>query len=62
MNKIIKIPSNEGGVFTAANNRVSFNIPSGRYYDLSKSYIQLMSSASVIAADSSKGVVIPRIF
>tara|TARA_R110002153_G_scaffold230208_1_gene383384 strand:- start:1003 stop:2706 length:1704 start_codon:yes stop_codon:yes gene_type:complete len=61
MNKIIKIPSNEGGVFTAANNRVSFNIPSGRYYDLSKSYIQLMSSASVIPADASKGVVIPRI-
>tara|TARA_R110001592_G_scaffold19427_4_gene79718 strand:- start:1857 stop:3548 length:1692 start_codon:yes stop_codon:yes gene_type:complete len=61
MNKIIKIPSNEGGIFTATNNRVSFNIPDGRYYDLSKSYIQLMATASVVAADVSKGVVIPEI-
>jgi len=61
MNKIIKIPSNEGGIFTATNNRVSFNIPDGRYYDLSKSYIQLMATASVVAADVNKGVVIPEI-
>ena len=54
MNKIVKINSNEGGIFTANNNRVSFNIPDDKYYDLSKSYIQLMSSVSV---ETGKGVV-----
>ena len=56
MNKIVKINSNEGGVFTANNNRVSFNIPDNKYYDLSKSYIQLISSVSI---EAGKGVVCP---
>lgn len=51
MNKIVKISSNEGGVFTATNNRVSFTIPDNKYYDLSKSYIQLMSSVPVVTAN-----------
>ena len=57
MNKIVKIASNEGGVFTANNNRVSFNIPDDKYYDLSKSYIQLVSSVPV---EAGKGVVITQ--
>lgn len=56
MNKIIKISSNEGGVFTGTNNRVSFNIPEGAVYDLSKSYINLVSS---IPITSNTGVVCP---
>jgi hypothetical protein len=57
MNKIVKIASNEGGVFTANNNRVSFNIPDDKYYDLSKSYIQLVSSVPV---EAGKGVVLTQ--
>ena len=54
MNKIVKISSNEGGVLTANNNRVSFNIPDDKYYDLSKAYIQLISS---VTPQAGKGVV-----
>tara|TARA_R110002153_G_scaffold35313_3_gene105084 strand:+ start:316 stop:1980 length:1665 start_codon:yes stop_codon:yes gene_type:complete len=54
MNKIVKISSNEGGVLTANNNRVSFNIPDDKFYDLSKSYIQLISS---VTPEAGKGVV-----
>ena len=54
MNKIVKISSNEGGILTANNNRVSFNIPDDKYYDLSKSYIQLISS---VTPQAGKGVV-----
>ena len=58
MNRKIKISSNEGGVFTATNNRISFNIPEGKFYDLSKSYINLVSSIPVA---SNVGVVQPVI-
>lgn len=57
MNRIVKIPANEGGIFTANNNRVSFNIPDDKYYDLSKSYIQLMASAE---PEAGKGIVCSR--
>ena len=56
MNKLIKISSNEGGVFTGTNNRISFNIPDMGVYDLSKSYINLVSSVPIT---SSTGVVCP---
>ena len=56
MNKLIKISSNEGGVFTGTNNRISFNIPEMGVYDLSKSYINLVSSVPIT---SSTGVVCP---
>ena len=57
MNRKIKISSNEGGVFTSNNNRISFNIPDGKYYDLSKSYLNLVSSIPVETANV--GVVQP---
>ena len=47
MNSIVKINSNEGGVFNASNNRVSFDIPEGRYYDLSKAYLNIVMSCDV---------------
>lgn len=50
MNRQIKISSVEGGVFTGNNNRISFNIPEGKYYDLSKSYLNLVSSIPVTSA------------
>jgi hypothetical protein len=50
MNRQIKISSNEGGVFTGNNNRISFNIPEGKYYDLSKAYLNLVSSIPVTSA------------
>ena len=58
MNKLIKISSNEGGVFTGTNNRISFNIPDMGVYDLSKSYINLVSSVPITSAT---GVVCPVI-
>ena len=58
MNRKIKISSNEGGVFTATNKCISFNIPEGKFYDLSKSYINLVSSIPVA---SDVGVVQPVI-
>lgn len=59
MNRIVKIPSNEGGVFVGTNNRLSFDIPEGKFYDLSKSYIQLISS---IPVTSTTGVVRVKAF
>jgi len=50
MNRQIKISSVEGGVFTGNNNRMSFNIPEGKYYDLSKAYLNLVSSIPVTSA------------
>ena len=56
MNRIVKIQSNEGGTFTSNNNRVSFDMPDGKYYDLSKSYINFIMSVPV---EAGKGVVQP---
>lgn len=47
MNSIVKINSNEGGVFNAQNNRVSFDIPSDKYFDLSSAYLNLVMSCDV---------------
>ena len=42
MNTIVKLTSNEGGAFDAQNNRVSFDIPAGRMFDLSTAYLNLV--------------------
>jgi len=47
MNTFVKISSSEGGVFTADNNLVSFDIPEGQYYNLDSAYLNLVCSASV---------------
>lgn len=41
LNKIIKIQSNQGGPISAANPQLSFTIPAGAAYDLSKSFVHL---------------------
>ena len=56
MNRIVKIQSNEGGTFSSNVNRVSWTIPDGKYYDLSKSYINFIMSVPV---EAGKGVVQP---
>jgi len=64
MNSQIKINSNEGGQFNASNNRVSFSIPEGNYYDLSKAYLNLVMSCDVTAQNETAnglGVYIPNI-
>jgi len=47
MNTFVKISSSEGGVFTADNNLVSFDIPEGQHYNLDSAYLNLVCSASV---------------
>jgi len=47
MNTYIKISSSEGGVFTADNNLVSFDIPEGQYYNLDSAYLNLVCSVPV---------------
>ena len=47
MNSQIKINSNEGGVFNASNNKVSFTIPEGDHYNLSTSYLNLVMSVPI---------------
>ena len=64
MNSIVKINSNEGGQFNAQNNRVSFDIPSDRYYDLSKAYLNLVMSCDPTSDNTpgiGKGVYVPII-
>lgn len=48
MNTFVKISSSEGGVFTADNNLVSFDIPEGQYYNLESSYLNLVCSVPVL--------------
>ena len=62
MNSIVKINSNEGGQFNAQNNRVSFDLPADKYYDLSSSYLNLVMSCDVTVdpdANLGVGVAIP---
>lgn len=47
MNTFVKISSSEGGVFTADNNLVSFEIPSGQYYNLESGYLNLVCSVPI---------------
>ena len=64
MNSIVKINSNEGGQFNAQNNRVSFDIPSNKFYDLSSAYLNLVMSCDVTDDPSSAigvGVYVPLI-
>ena len=64
MNSIVKINSNEGGQFNAQNNRVSFDIPSNKFYDLSSAYLNLVMSCDVTVDPSPQigtGVYIPLI-
>jgi len=51
MNTQVKLSSNEAGIFTADNNRVSFTIPAGGHYDLSDSYLNLICSVPVLAEE-----------
>jgi hypothetical protein len=56
MNKEIKFQSNQGGPFTTAQNRVSFNIPASGVYDLSNSYINLNLEMNVVENETASGV------
>ena len=47
MNSQIKINSNEGGIFDAQNNKVSFTIPEGSHFDLSSAYLNLVMSVPI---------------
>lgn len=47
MDNILKFQSREGGPFTVSQNRINFSIPSDGVYDLSKSYVSLMSRINV---------------
>ena len=64
MNSLVKITSNEGGSFTKTNNLVSFNFGNG-VYDLSKSYVELMTRIVSTGADGTAhggaGVYIPNV-
>lgn len=52
MDTQVKISSNEGGVFTAQNNRVSFSIPAtGQHYDLSDAYVNLVCTVPIEAEE-----------
>ena len=52
MNTQVKISSNEGGVFTSTNNRVTFTIPGNTgHYDLSEGYINLMCSVPIASEE-----------
>ena len=64
MNTIVKLTSNEGGAFDAQNNRVSFDIPAGRYFDLSTAYLNLVMSCPIATTPgdtSGTGVYVPVI-
>lgn len=65
MNRVIKINSNQGGNFSASNNLIDFRIPDDGVYDLSKSYINIVSNCSQPSArdgfDGGNGVYCPLI-
>jgi len=56
MDKIIKLNSVEGGPFTASQNRVTFEIPSGSIFDLSESYINLNFRVTTTDATPATGI------
>ena len=47
MNSIVKLNSNEGGIFTGTNNKISFDIPEGGHYDLSTAFINLIMTMPI---------------
>jgi hypothetical protein len=57
MDNIVKFQSREGGPFTVSQNRVNFSIPADGVYDLSKSYISLMSRINAVAPSTDPGAV-----
>ena len=65
MNRIVKINSQQGGSFTASNNLIDFKIPDDGVYDLSKSYINIISNVVQIGTDDANnggaGVYCPKI-
>ena len=64
MNSIVKINSNEGGNFSASNNRISFDIPEGKQIDLSSAFVNLVMSCPVTAEEDTAaglGVYIPDV-
>ena len=57
MDTQIKVSSNEGGVFTAANNRCSFTLSGNTgHYDLSSAYVNLICSIPVTAEEERSAV------
>jgi len=55
MDRVVKLNSVEAGNFTASQNRVSFELPSGGVYDLSKSYINLNTRINITEAPTVEG-------
>ena len=55
MNREIKLQANQGGPFTAAQNRVSFTLPPSGVYDLSNSYINLNLEMNVVENETASG-------
>lgn len=55
MNKVVKISSNQGGSFTANNNLCDFDFSDG-VYDLSKSYVNLVSNITSQDAEVTQGI------
>ena len=55
MNREIKLQANQGGAFTAAQNRVSFTLPPSGVYDLSNSYINLNLEMNVVENETASG-------
>jgi hypothetical protein len=52
MNTQIKVSSNEGGIFTAANNRCSFTLSGNSgHYDLSSAHVNLICSVPITAEE-----------
>jgi hypothetical protein len=52
MDKQIKVSSNEGGIFTGANNRCSFTLSGNSgHYDLSSAYVNLICSVPITAEE-----------
>ena len=51
MDTQVKISSEQGGVFTAQNNRCSFKIPADGHYDLSEAYVNLICSVPITAEE-----------
>jgi hypothetical protein len=52
LNRIIKLQSNEGGPVSSSNPQMSFTIPAGSTYDLSKSFLHLNCNITDDAGDN----------
>ncbi len=59
MNQFIKVPGQEGGNYSAINNRVTVKIPQYGSYDLSTSYVNLRCS---IQSSETDGIYLPYLY